>query len=323
MARSLAHPACARAALGAFALLSLASPRAVTAAESADRVAAVAQVGFEDDADGFNAAKLRAGALFDYASELQHAGLALQNTHYSTGGWSTDAPAIIGVYRNQRRDTLEGVRAEGGLVQVEGHIRVVGDATWSHRPRQTTGIELILAGDLVGTREALEQGIAYGLAGASVEQQFGHRFTGVAMAGWQPFTDGNSRALLRARMIWSLLPDQGISAQLRWRQYSSSDADVGGAYFNPDRYRTWDAVLSMRRRVGTWIVSGLAGGGQERVENGSWQSTAVAEARAEGPLSRDMRLACSAIYSNAAGFANSPDYWYGSVNVSLIVPFGR
>jgi hypothetical protein len=143
------------------------------------------------------------------------------------------------------------------------------------------------------------------------------------MAGWQPFTDGNSRALLRARMIWSMLPEQGISAQLRWRQYSSSDADVGGAYFNPDRYRTWDAVFSMRRRVGTWIVSGLAGGGQERVENGSWQSTGVAEARAEGPLSRDMRLAFNALYSNAAGFANSPDYWYGSANVSLIVPFGR
>ena len=321
MMRPLACPA--RAALGAFALLSLASPQAVTAAESADRVAAVAQVGFEDDADGFNAAKLRAGALFDYASELQHAGLALQNTHYSTDGWSTDAPAIIGVYRNQRRDTLEGVRAEGGLVQVEGHTRVVGDATWSHRPRETTGIELILAGDLVGTRQALEQGIAYGLAGASVEQQFGHRFTGVALAGWQPFTDGNSRALLRARMIWSMLPEQGISAQLRWRQYSSSDADVGGAYFNPDRYRTWDAVFSMRRRVGTWIVSGLAGGGQERVDNGSWQSTGVAEARAEGPLARGTRLSLNALYSNAAGFANSTNYWYGSVNVNVIVPFGH
>jgi hypothetical protein len=209
------------------------------------------------------------------------------------------------------------------LVQVNGHTRVVGDVTWSHRPRETTGVELLLAGDVVGTRQALEEGIAYGLAGASVEQQFGHRFTGIAMAGWQPFTDGNSRALLRARMIWSLLPEQGISAQLRWRQYSSSDADVGGAYFNPDRYRTWDAVLSMRRRVGTWIVSGLAGGGQERVERGSWQSTGVAEVRAEGPLSRDMRLAVSAFYSNAAGFANSPDYWYGSANVSVIVPLAR
>ncbi len=193
----------------AHCLLTLAAPSAAIAAESVDRVAALARVGFEDDADGFTAAKVRAGALLDYASELKHAGLALQNTHYSTGGWSTDAPAIIGVYRNQRRDTLEGVRAEGGVVQVDGHTRVVGDATWSHRPRQTTGVELILAGDLVGTRQALEEGIAYGLAGASVEQQFGQRFTGIAMAGWQPFTDGNSRALLRARMIWSLLPEQG------------------------------------------------------------------------------------------------------------------
>lgn len=323
MARSLARPARACVALGAAALLSLGGPHAVTVAESADRVAAMAQVGFEDDADAFNATKVRAGALFDYASELKHAGLALQNTHYSTGAWSTDAPAIIGVYRSQRRDTLEGVRAEGGLVQVNGHTRVVGDVTWSDRPRETTGVELMLAGDVVGTRQALEEGIAYGLAGASVEQQFGHRFTGIAMAGWQPFTDGNSRALLRARMIWSMLPEQGISAQLRWRQYSSSDADVGGAYFNPDRYRTWDAVLSMRRRVGTWMVAGLAGGGQEQVDRGSWQSTGVAEVRAEGPLSRDMRLAVSASYSNAAGFANSPDYWYGSANVSLIVPFGR
>jgi hypothetical protein len=312
-----------RLALGAIACLTLVAPSAAIAAEAVDRVAALARVGFEDDADGFTAAQVRAGALLDYASELKHAGLALQNTHYSMGGWSTDAPAIIAVYRNQRRDTLEGVRAEGGVVQVEGHTRVVGDATWSHRPRETTGVELILAGDLVGTRQALEEGIAYGLVGASVEQQFGQRFTGIAMAGWQPFTDGNSRALLRARMIWSMLPEQGVSAQLRWRQYSSSDADVGGAYFNPDRYRIWDAVLSLRRRVGGWTVAGLAGGGQERVENGSWQSTGVAEVRAEGPLSRDMRLAVNALYSNAAGFANSQNYWYGSVNVSLIVPFGH
>ncbi len=323
MARAFAHSTRACAALGAFAMLSLSAPQAVTAAESTDHVAAVAQVGFADDADGFNATQVRAGALFDYASELRHAGVALQNTHYSTGGWSADAPAVIGVYRNQRRDTLEGVRAEGGLVQVSGHTRVVGDATWSHRPRQTTGVELILAGDLVGTRQALEEGIAYGLAGASIEQQFGHRFTGVAMAGWQPFTDGNSRALLRARMIWSMLPEQGISAQLRWRQYSSSDADVDGAYFNPGRYRTWDAVLSLRRRVSAWTLAGLAGGGQERVEDGSWQSTGVAEVRAEGPLSRDMRLAVNAAYSNAAGFANSPNYWYGSASINVIIPFGH
>jgi hypothetical protein len=311
------------AALGALALPYLCAPVSVYAEDAAHPVAGLAEASYEDDADGFNAAKIRAGALLDYASELSHYGFAVQNTHYSSDGWSADAPGVIGLYRNQRRDTLAGVRAEGGIVKVEGHTRAVGDLTWGFRPRERTGFELILAGDLVGTRRALEEGIAYGLAGASVEQQFSHRFTGVAMAGWQPFTDGNSRALLRARMIWSVLPEQGLSAQLRWRQYSSGDSDVPGAYFNPDRYRTWDAVLSLRRRVGDWRVYGLAGAGQERIENGSWQSTGVAEVRAEGPVGRDMHMVCRANYSNAAGFATSPDYWYGSVNVSLIVPFGR
>jgi hypothetical protein len=294
----------------------------VAAAESEGQVAALVAAGFEDDADEFQAFRARGGALFGYESDLRFAGVALQNTHYSTNGWSTDAPAVIGLYRDQRRDTLEGVRAEGGLVQVDGRTRIVGDATWSHRPRPDTGVELIMAGDLVGTREALERGIAYGLAGASIEQQFGERFTAVAMAGWQPFTDGNSRALLRTRLIWSLLPEQGISTQLRWRQYSSSEQDVDGAYFNPDRYRNWDAAVSLRRRIGQWMLAGLAGAGQERIDDGSWQSTALAEARAEGPVARDMHLAVSVLYSNAAGFANSPDYWYGALNVSLIIPFG-
>lgn len=311
------------AALGALALPALGASGSAYAEDAAHRVAGLAEASYEDDADGFNAAKIRAGALLDYASELSHYGLALQNTHYSIDGWSTDAPGVVGLYRNQRRDTLAGVRAEGGVVKVEGHTRAVGDVTWGFRPRERTGFELILAGDLVGTRQALEEGIAYGLAGASVEQQFGHRFTGVAMAAWQPFTDGNSRTLFRARMIWSVLPEQGLAAQLRWRQYSSGDSDVPGAYFNPDRYRTWDAVLSLRRRVGDWRVYGLAGAGQERIENGSWQSTGVAEVRAEGPVGRDMHMVCRANYSNAAGFGTSPNYWYGSVNVSLIVPFGR
>jgi hypothetical protein len=209
------------------------------------------------------------------------------------------------------------------MVEVNGHTRFVGDATWSFRPRESTGVELIAAGDLVGTRQALDEGIAYGLAGASIEQQLGQRFTGIVMAAWQPFTDDNSRTLLRARAIWSLLPDQGVSAQARWRQYTSGTSDVPGAYFNPDRYGTWDAVLSVRRRVGTWRISGLAGGGQERVERGPWQATGIAEIRAEGRISNDVYLACDAHYSNAAGFANSRNYWYGSVNVSLIVPFGR
>ncbi len=282
----------------------------------------LAETRFESDADDFDSLLLRGGLLLGYKSHLQNRGFAVQDTHYSQGSWSEDVPGVIGIYRNQERDSLEGVRAEAGLVSVGGRARPVGDITWSMRPRDSTGVELIAAGDVVGTREAIEQSITYGLMAASVEQQFGQRLTGIALVGWQPFTDGNSRALFRARLILSVLPEQGLSAQVRWRQYTSSEQGTT-AYYNPGHYRNWDAGLSLRRRAGSWVVSGLAGAGQERADNGSWQTTGIAELRAEGSLSGDVRLAVGFVYSSAAGFATSPDYWYSSVNVGLIVPLGH
>lgn len=282
--------------------------------------AVVAQLRVEDDADDLQGLLARGGLLFDYASPYEYAGLALQNLHYAQDGWSEDVVGLVGLYRKQRRVTLEGLRAEGGLAVVGGTLRPIGDATWTLRPRASTGVELIAAADVVGTREAIERSITYGLAAASVEQQFGARWTAIGLLGWQPFTDGNARALLRARLIYSLLPDQGVSAQLRWRQYSSREEDVGGAYFNPGRYRNWDAGLAWRHRVHGWRLSGLAGLGQERIDDQSWQSTGVAELRAEATLTGGSILDVGLTYSNSAGFATAPDYWYSALNVVVTFP---
>jgi len=311
-----------RAALATFAVLTLAPPASMAGDDEQDGgTGLLAESRYESDADEFDALLLRSGLLLDYRSHLQNRGFAIQGTRYSQGNWSEDVPGIVGIYRSQKRATLEGIRAEAGVVSVSGRARPVGDITWSLRPRESTGFELIAAGDVVGTREAIERSISYGLLAGSVEQQFGQRLTGIALVGWQPFTDGNSRTLVRARLILSMLPEQGLSAQVRWRQYTSSD-DVT-AYYNPGRYRNWDAGFSLRRRFGTWVVAGLAAAGQERADGGSSQTTGIAELRAEGPVSGDVRLAVGFLYSSAAGFASSPDYWYGTANVSLIVPFGR
>ena len=315
----------ARVTCGLMAALVGGIPAAAGAAtnDGEDRVAVLAQTGFEDDADSFSNRLLRGGALFGYQSHLRHWGVALQNSHYSQRGWSEDVTGVVGLYRNQRADTLEGLRAEAGLVSVAGHVRPIGDLTWTHRLRTTTGVELIAAGDVVGTQAAIERGISYGLLAASIEQQIGSRVTGILLGGWQPFTDGNSRTLLRARLIVGLLPEQGLSLQARWRQYRSSDSDVDGAYFNPDTYRNWDAGLSMRRRIAGWTLSGLAGAGRERVADTGWQTTSLAELRAEGPFAGKARIAFNLLYSRAAGFASADDYWYGSANLNIVVPLAR
>lgn len=77
---------------------------------------------------------------------------------------------------------------------------------------------------------------------AGVEQQFGQRLTGIALVGWQAFTDGKSRALFRAGLIPSVLAGQGVSAQVRWRQYTSSEQGTT-AYYHREHYKSRDAGL--------------------------------------------------------------------------------
>ena len=301
-----------------LALVPSAPTRATEAREDAGAVQV--QVRYEDDADGLGGLLARGGMLHDYASPRDYAGWAVQATHYAQDRWREDVVGVMGLYRNQRGPALEGVQAEAGLVSVDGKVRPVGDVTWRLQPRESTGVELIVAGDLVGTRAALERAISYGLAAAGLEQRLGDRWTAIALAGWQPFTDGNARTLLRGRVIYALAPQQGLSAQVRWRQFASRDDDVDGAYFNPGRYRTWDAGLAWRRRVRGWTLAGHAGAGRERIDERPSQATGVAEFRAEGPVGQGSVVAFGLLYSRAAGFNTAPDYWYGALNVSVKFP---
>jgi hypothetical protein len=283
--------------------------------------AGLGSIDIQSDTDGFHASRVRAGALYPYGSYVDNLGVAAQTTHYSQGDWSREAGGIIGLWRNQDAKTLTGVNAEAGVVQVAGHTRAVGDATWGLRTAANTGIELIAAGDLVATRAAIDRGIAYGFVAASVEQTFAERFTAIALAGYQPFTDGNDRVHWRGRLIWQVAPEYGVNVQLRYRAYASGRSDVEGAYFNPDRYRQWQAALGLRRRFGSWIWSASAGAGRETINGTDAHPVRVAEVRGEGAVTDRMRLAFYALYSRSTGYVDAPDYAYREIGTTLIYAF--
>src|SRR5689334_9460506 len=77
-------------------------------------LAAIADIGMTGDSERFYAYRARAGALLGYRSYLDYYGVEAQSTHYSQSDWHRDAQALLGVWRNQDRATLAGVRAEGG-----------------------------------------------------------------------------------------------------------------------------------------------------------------------------------------------------------------
>lgn len=291
------------------------------AAAAHAQTAVLGDVSASGDTDHFAALHLRAGGLADYESPFHYFGLAAQTTHYSQSGWHADAPAVLVLWRNQRSDTLAGTIAEGGVVRVAGRIRPIGDATWSLRPAAHTGIELLASSDLVETQRALESATTYTFAAASIERDLSERFTAIGLAGVQHFTDGNDRVHLRGRLIWLLVPEQGLSAQLRWRQYDSKQLDVGGAYFNPEHYREWQAGLAIRKRYAGWIWSGTVAAGREEIDRSVQHPTKLAEFRAEGPLAKGTRLAVHASYNRSAGFGIGQNYSYRTVGVTVIVPY--
>lgn len=299
-----------------FAILAACAAQAQTAG--------LGEISVSSDAQQFDVFKVRAGALLEHTSAFDYAGVAAQTKHYTQDGWSRDAPAVLVVWRKQKPETLAGTIAEAGVVRVAGRTRLIGDATWSLRPAPRTGIELLAASDLVETQQALERATAYTFAGASAEQQLTQRLTGIGLAGYQRFTDGNERVHLRGRLIWMLLPEQGLSAQLRVRQYESKQLEVDGAYFNPGRYREWQAGLAIRKRSSGWVLSGALAAGREQVDHDDQRTTLLANLRAEGMLREDTHLVLHASYQRSAGFAVAAaddDYWYGVVGVTVIMAF--
>ena len=289
--------------------------------QASAQTAVLGDINASQDADHFETLRLRSGALLGYASPFRYVGVAAQNTHYDRLGWQRDAQAILVLWRDQRRDTLTGTLAEAGIVRIGGRTRLIGDATWSLQPRPRTRIELLATGDLVETQRALDRATAYTLAGISADQQLTERITLTGLAGYQHFTDGNVRFHLRGRLIFRLIPNHGITAQLRWRQYESRQLDVDGAYFNPARYQEWQAAVVMRKRYAGWLWSGTLAAGREEIDRSIQHTTKLAELRAEGTVRKDVRIVLHASYNRGTGFVATDEYCYRVVGITVIVPF--
>jgi hypothetical protein len=115
--------------------------------------------------------------------------------------------------------------------------------------------------------------------------------------------------------------EQGVTMQIRYRQYQSNDLDVEGAYFNPERYRQWLAVAAIRKRYSGWMLSGALGAGQEHASGSDTRGSYLAEVRAESVIAGDGRLVAHGGYYRAAGFVGVSDYSYRAIGVQVVVPF--
>jgi hypothetical protein len=173
----------------------------------------------------------------------------------------------------------------------------------------------------VETQNSLNNGIYYTLGGVSVEQQVLERLTAILMGANMYFSDTNTRPIVRAKLIYDLVPDYGLTAQLRYRQYRDTNTNVANNYFNPSTYNETMIAFGARKRMAGWMLSGTVGVGRQTVNQDPSTTTQLYEFAATSPVaSNDYYFKTRAGYGKSAGFLG-PNYFYRYVMEELIIPF--
>jgi hypothetical protein len=187
-------------------------------------------------------------------------------------------------------------------------------------------MELIANRDAVETMAALGRAIMANFLAASFDHAVTERLTVIGMPTYRRFSDGNEQTGFRAWAIYGLLPEHGVSAQLKVRGYESTQ-NGGGAYFSPDRYERAEIGLRLRRAFGDWRVFATADVGRERIDRDIEKPTVQAALTAQRNFANNAGLGVQFAYYRASDSANnlnvnrSDHYAWRMARVYFTVPF--
>lgn len=271
------------------------------------------------DSEGFSTERLALDYLPLYASRYDLAGVLVGASRFAQDGWRRDSEQLGAMYRKLDPATLDGVQVEGGYNRQGGHGLLTMDATWHATLAPKRSIELFFNRDWVETRRALDGAVAFSYAGASLEQGLGEHVTVLGMAGYQDFTDGNTRRHARAKLIVQPSLDLGLTLQARYRVFYSGDASAP-AYFNPERYDETMLAVGWRKRMQGWVGNVTAGVGRQRVGDAERTPSRLLEAGLESPVRQRQSVRLRAGFNNSASFGG-PDYRYRYAQAEWLVGF--
>lgn len=272
------------------------------------------------DSEGFNTYRYRTGLLPLYEHGDRYTGVEYQRNQFSQNGWHSFANETRLITKAINPRSGLGYNLNIGLNRENGFSLVTTDSQYGFNLSDKLNAEIILNRDRVETQNAINNNIFYTMAGASLEYKPFERVTLIGMGGDMFFSDTNTRAFMKLRAIYTLLPEYGVTLQARYRQYHDSNVNVTNNYFNPENYYEGMLALAIRKRINGWMLNGTAGLGQQGINNQSTTTTQLLEAGATSPISGNLFFRSRLGYGRSAGFLG-PDYSYQYIMEELIYAF--
>lgn len=241
-------------------------------------------------------------------------GFKADRARYSGPGWSDVQERL-------------SVRAAGsaGEWRWQGEAGTNGDdllGSFSLHSRDAWRKEFFLERDVLETQDGIARGLVHTFAGAAMDVPLSERWSSTGLVGLQDFGGDNLRRHLRANLVYAVLPEQGLSAQLRLRQFNDSDPGEGD-YFAPGRYRQALGVLSLRRFHGGYQWRVTAGLGRQQSADAGWEPARLLELDFQTPHDRGHYLRATAGYSDVPAYAGTAGdgYRYRYVRVEGVWAF--
>ncbi len=320
------HPATVRGPVIAM-LLALASTTACAQAPTlpeapANRGMAVSvpDVFVSSDSEGFITRKVGIGLYPGYAHGERYTGLQVQRTHYSQSDWRAQSEALSLVHRAVNPRNALGYQVKVGIDQLDSRQLLTLDSSYHLALNDTTTAEFLVHRERVETPSALGEGLSMTSGGAGLWHQVNDRLNAGGIVQMMRFSDGNTRTQLRLRGVYDLLPEHGLTAQLRYRGYRASDTQVPRRYFNPGEFEEVMAAVGLRRQIAGWVVRGTLGLGRQRVDTDASTPTELAELSVTSPIAGPVFWRARAGYSRASGL-QGPDYRYRYLMNELFAAF--
>lgn len=274
------------------------------------------------DTDDFERNIYRIGGMARYTSRNDFLAIGVSRNEFRQGADRIDVDSIGVAYRKINRRTAEGLDFRAGLAVTGDTTKIHGEGTWNLRFSESTGAEFIASRDAVETMTALRQGLMANFWAISVDHAITDRFTVIGMPTYRTFSDGNEQTGLRGWLIYSLLPEYGLSASVRGRAYSSTQGG-GGVYFSPDDYERFEAGLRLRRSIGDWRIFATMDFGNERINNTESKRTSQYVLSLQRNLYNGAALGVQANYFRAGdSLSNATEsdkyaWWLGRVYFSI------
>ena len=272
------------------------------------------------DSESFTTTRYKTGYMPLYDHGDRYSGIQYQRNQFSQNGWSSYANQVELITKSINPRTALGYNLNLAYNRENNYGVLLTDSQYSLSLTNYLRAEILLNRDRVETQNSIKNNIYYTMPAASLEFQPFERLTFVAMGGDMFFSDTNTRALMKLKGIFTLMPEYGVTAQVRYREYHDSNINVARNYFNPENYYETMGVLAIRKRIDGWMINGTGGLGRQSINNQPSTTTKLLEFGATSPIAGSLFFPTRLGYGKSAGFLG-PDYSYRYLMEEMIYAF--